>query len=497
MRHSLIGVLFLALAHATIAFCDHPNSEFSGREFVEKTKGRRAYGIYLGGAKIGWGIDDFQLGEFEGRQVAVSLEESYMAIKSADEESTFRTEGRTIYDLKGDGVILFHETKSIEDGTKTTITARRTDEDFEITTKNGRKTSVRRTDHPKETLRESHRLMRWIESEPPADETFTEYTLDLELDDINSKTVYRFERKETVRWGGVSADAYHMKISMHGLSATAMVTSDGRIIRGKMGPLMEIRAEEEAVAKKFTGATVDMIEAGSVVVKRDIGRPDKIDSLRLSVRGLGDVALPESHRQKIERDEDGATIIALRRDFEKPTATALSAEQETKVTSPSTSIQSDHKSITKLAKRLVGDETDPLAKARKIHRWIGKSLRPTYSSNASTSLGVLQNRAGDCTEHALLFVALARAAGIPAREVTGLAYANEDPPAFAWHAWAEIHNGRQWISIDPMWGQVFVDATHIKFSDSRDDWGWMQLIGQLKIEILDFDGDNEDEQGGC
>ena len=100
MRRPLIGVLFFTLAHAAIAFCEQPAEEFSARKFVEKTKGRQAYGIYLDGAKIGWGVDDFQLGEFKGRQVAIAKEESYMAIKTEDEDSTFRTEGRTIYDLE-------------------------------------------------------------------------------------------------------------------------------------------------------------------------------------------------------------------------------------------------------------------------------------------------------------------------------------------------------------------------------------------------------------
>src|SRR5205807_1297290 len=78
---------------------------------------------------------------------------------------------------------------------------------------------------------------------------------------------------------------------------------------------------------------------------------------------------------------------------------------------------------------------------------------------------VLENKAGDCTEHTLLFVALARAAGLPAREVGGVAYVGGDEPAFGWHAWAEVHDGSQWVAVDPTWGQVFVDATHIKFSE--------------------------------
>ena len=37
---------------------------------------------------------------------------------------------------------------------------------------------------------------------------------------------------------------------------------------------------------------------------------------------------------------------------------------------------------------------------------------------------------------------------------------------FNWHAWAEIHDGRQWLSMDPTWNEVQVDATHLVLSAS-------------------------------
>jgi Transglutaminase-like superfamily len=56
---------------------------------------------------------------------------------------------------------------------------------------------------------------------------------------------------------------------------------------------------------------------------------------------------------------------------------------------------------------------------------------------------------GDCTEHAVLLAALARASGYPARVVTGLALVQLDggPQAFG-HAWAELHVGGRWTLAD-------------------------------------------------
>jgi len=62
---------------------------------------------------------------------------------------------------------------------------------------------------------------------------------------------------------------------------------------------------------------------------------------------------------------------------------------------------------------------------------------------------VARSGAGDCTEHAVLLTALARAAGRPARVVLGVLIARigGERRAFG-HAWAEIHDGGHWVPVD-------------------------------------------------
>ena len=66
-----------------------------------------------------------------------------------------------------------------------------------------------------------------------------------------------------------------------------------------------------------------------------------------------------------------------------------------------------------------------------------------------------------------------------------MAYVNEPKPLFGWHAWAEIHDGRQLVSIDPTWDEVYVDGTHIKMSEGNDDMAWTNVAGKLKLEVLE------------
>ncbi len=123
--------------------------------------------------------------------------------------------------------------------------------------------------------------------------------------------------------------------------------------------------------------------------------------------------------------------------------------------------------------------------------WVYETLEPSYARNAPTALDVLSRMAGDCTEHALVFTALARALGIPSRVVGGVMYCGDELGAFAWHAWAEIHDGARWITIDPTWNQMPVDATHIKLDeDGLDgDESWTQFLGRLELWVVDSERD--------
>jgi hypothetical protein len=70
--------------------------------------------------------------------------------------------------------------------------------------------------------------------------------------------------------------------------------------------------------------------------------------------------------------------------------------------------------------------------------------------------------------------------------VGGLAYVRASKPLLGWHAWAEIHDGHQWVSVDPTWDQYFVDATHIKLSEGSQDSAWTNIAGKVKVKVLDF-----------
>jgi len=152
---------------------------------------------------------------------------------------------------------------------------------------------------------------------------------------------------------------------------------------------------------------------------------------------------------------------------------------------PTQFIQSDNPKLVEKAKEIVGEEKDALAVSTKLCTWVYKNVRNIYSARLSNALEVLEHLEGDCTEHSVLFIGLARAAGLPAREVAGLIYIPGKPGGFYFHQWATVWVGR-WIDVDPTFNQPQADVTHIKLveGDLFQQARIIPVIGNLKVAVM-------------
>jgi hypothetical protein len=115
--------------------------------------------------------------------------------------------------------------------------------------------------------------------------------------------------------------------------------------------------------------------------------------------------------------------------------------------------------------------------------------KPTVSLPSARE--VLHTKIGDCNEHTTLFVAMARAIGLPARIAVGLAYVRG---AFYYHAWPEIYideraNRGYWLPVDPTFNQFPADATHVRLARGGLDKqaAIIPMIGKLKMTVVDLE----------
>lgn len=130
---------------------------------------------------------------------------------------------------------------------------------------------------------------------------------------------------------------------------------------------------------------------------------------------------------------------------------------------PTARTQSDSRLIREAAAGAAGNATTPFEKIARLAIYVNSimSYDEKLIGKEEDALWALQNRRGVCMEYSTLFVALSRAAGIPARYVTGYVYSDRFS-GWMGHAWAEAYAG-VWVPVDPTWLEAgSLDALHVE-----------------------------------
>ncbi len=110
--------------------------------------------------------------------------------------------------------------------------------------------------------------------------------------------------------------------------------------------------------------------------------------------------------------------------------------------------------IQKLAKEIAGDETNPYWMARKFFNYVRNNLDYKHEGGWNVAPHVLQRGTGSCSEYTFSFIALCRAAGLPARYAGSIVVRGDDASMDdMFHRWPEVYlPGYGWVLIDPQGG---------------------------------------------
>lgn len=144
-----------------------------------------------------------------------------------------------------------------------------------------------------------------------------------------------------------------------------------------------------------------------------------------------------------------------------------SSELYTKYTQPEELIESDNEKIIEKAQEITQGVDDPYVKARLIYNFVVSYLLYEIQEDEKGALWALENGKGDCSEYSYLFVALCRAAGIPARVQAGFAFHFVGQVLEGGHMWAEYYlENYGWMPVDATW-QLFNVIDNKHFSSIR------------------------------
>ena len=292
---------------------------------------------------------------------------------------------------------------------------------------------------------------------------------------------------EEVQVMGTSRTARKISLQFKGSTQLAWIDTNGDILKetGMLGISLEKTTREEAMHRLPVRPSQDLTKMASIPANIDIDHPEGLSVLKAKITGITDEDVDLHGRRQTYVDG----MLTIRRESLKKLPAHINWKVRRWSKNPyldaSPFIQSNHPAIIKLVTDITAEDDSPLEKARKMMAWIEKNIEKRPVLSLPDALSTLENRIGDCNEHAVLFAAMARAAYIPAKVEAGVVYLNG---RFFYHAWNLLDLGRsQWITADALFNQIPADVTHIRLTSGaqEDQLDILGLIGKLGITLLE------------
>lgn len=263
-----------------------------------------------------------------------------------------------------------------------------------------------------------------------------------------------------------------------------------------LGPLTMYRTTKEKALAPGPLANVDLGYSQLVKLKNRILDPFETTAAvyRVTIRNDDNVATTFSRDDRQEVKNVKGNTFELHVKASKPTGGAPDAKEPgEEFMQTSYFITSADAKVKERARAAVGNETDPLKKARRIETWVHNNMKWTFHEALATADHVARTLEGDCTEFAMLMAAMCRAEGLPSRTAIGLIYADvKGAPCFGFHMWTEVWIKGRWVAFDATIGKGHVAATHLKITDhSWHDERTMtpifpviRVVGRVQIDVL-------------
>jgi transglutaminase-like putative cysteine protease len=441
------------------------------------------FGLYLMGRKAGWSRTSLSREIRDGRDVLVARGETLVRATVGGREVERRQEEERVYEARPGGRLLAFRARWAGDGGDRTVSGTCEKTVCTAVLVAGGAREERRIEGVRDTadLADGVRLAAARRSAVSGGQLDLEKLRVREVEDV-------FLRRDRVAGAGVEEEVSVVAESEAGdrMAAEYRVTDDGRIVEIRLGEAIVARPEPEQIAKRLD--FIDLFALARVplpgALPRDVPR-----TIAYRLEGLPAAFRKDDARQRFERGPGGTTVLTVtaRRpaavDPAKDTPLARAGTGAAKEDLASTpQANADAPEIQRLAREIAGDAAGAYEAARRLSDHVYRTLEKAYGASHDRASDVLASGKGDCTEHAVLLVALARAVGIPARGVHGLVYAQyeDGQHALYWHAWVEIRSAGEWIAMDPTFGQPVADATHLALG-AGTQVDTVGLLGALRV----------------
>ncbi|MDA9638356.1 transglutaminase-like domain-containing protein [Candidatus Pelagibacter sp.] len=433
------------------------------------------YGLYLGNEKIGWAAIEsrtYQSDKFN--QPVFEMDGKFnLSVKvSGNDGTSFLSSTKfslnEIYQAKAPFKLIEHHEKYQIDETESSILAEAQGLNFKIEykdneEKNSTEILLENLDY---SLYDMLATYAWYANNTKkindtisyATFSFQELKYILTQDTIEEITKKKVSGVDFTYYKVNSLD--RAEIEEENFSIQSLIDQDGLEIKFFIGDF-ELRLETEKNAKNTELVSDVFVDLG-IVVENSFPTDfyDKNSSM-VTYEVIGDASSiykKGNHSYKVL--EDGTKILTVGADENQDQFFLMESatiEQRKYYLNDTPSFPHNSKIVKDLSKEVLLEEKNDVEKIFKLSEFVSDYVVDDYENNSLSVFDVIERKIGDCTEHTQLFVNLARAAGMPAREVSGWVY--DGTNKFMPHAWAEVavntvDQNFLWIPVDPTWNIV-------------------------------------------
>ncbi|MFN0125458.1 MAG: transglutaminase-like domain-containing protein [Verrucomicrobiales bacterium] len=263
---------------------------------------------------------------------------------------------------------------------------------------------------------------------------------------------------------------------------------DGKPVSLFINANMELKSDTEKAAKQMPELAPDVYVLMSISASRRLGKPSALSEVVMELtapKGKQVPELPETANQTVERKPNGSVIVTITRNAGRPQP--ASAEDRAGALKSTPRYPLDNETVRNLAASAVKGASDDRSTVQKLLDFTRSYVQEAPNVKSLTVMDIIQSKKGDCTAHSLLFTTLARAAGVPAREVGGWMYSGDRNQAFGGHAWSEVILDGQWVPVDSVWTEMQISPGHIQgYSWNANDSKPPELVTGMKARIISF-----------
>ncbi len=292
--------------------------------------------------------------------------------------------------------------------------------------------------------------------------------------------------QELIDIRGFNQPATKVSLNFKGVSQLAWLGKEGDIVRekGLLGITLIKTDRKGALDGLAIQSSQDLTKIASVASNIPLENVEALKVLRVKIQGI-----PSKNVQlQGGRQTFKGQVLTVEKEVLSNLASELRTDKlaalEKIFLRPGPFIQSDDQKIRDLAREILKDEPDapPLTRAKKLLDWVHTHIEKRPVLSLPDALSTLENRVGDCNEHAVLLAALARAAGIPTRIEAGMVYLKG---RFYYHAWNLMYLGK-WITADSLFGQLPADVSHLRFATGSPEQqlDLMGIIGKIRLTVI-------------